>query len=607
MFSKKFIISFIVLSLMLGLLLSFMKINYVFDKIENTHITNLNKKRYSSANYEATYKASSDKFLILNGSGEEDIKVYANFKQVISDMDKDLVSMPINNFKGDTTGYRGIILNTENFTNFTYLPQLIEYAKKGGNLIFPQRPLVSSTLKEVSKDIGIEKFNSDDTFDSESMYVKTNIMIQGYGLKRTEKTENSSIDIENTKDCMIHITANKDVPILWEKNLEKGKVFVANGQFLGEKSNRGILTGILYRTGHEFIYPIINSKVFFIDDFPAPIPKVASPSVYNEYHMNDQRFFTDIWWPDIVEICSKYNMKPTGYLIYNYQDVTGDIADFKGDNYYESLITQGRNLFKVGGEMGIHGFNHQPLRMKGYPDDHLGYKPWKNYNDMVNAQIALAKFIHNVYPNYDVKGYVPPSNIISEKGIQALKEGFPSINVISSLYIVGKGELAYGQEFSKGKYGIYNFPRYSSGYDHDEFQKWIMYNGITINGVFAHFNHPDDILDPERSKGFTWEELKKQFAELMDEIYQKFKWLKANTISQGVGALDEYLTTKSTFEYEGNIVKGSLKTSGKDDYFVLRTDKPIKNSKGCTYEKIDNEIYLIHSNETDFEIILGGN
>ena len=52
MFSKKFIFSFVALSLLLGILLSFMKINYVFDKIDNTDITNLNKERFSSSQYD---------------------------------------------------------------------------------------------------------------------------------------------------------------------------------------------------------------------------------------------------------------------------------------------------------------------------------------------------------------------------------------------------------------------------------------------------------------------------------------------------------------------------------------------------------------------------
>ncbi|MGV2803638.1 DUF2194 domain-containing protein [Clostridium perfringens] len=607
MFSKKFIFSFVALSLLLGLLLSFMKINYVFDKIDNTNITNLNKEVFSSSQYEEMKKNSSDKFLILCGNEEEDNKIYENLKVIIEDMDKELIKLPITQFNGDTSGYRDIIINTEYLEDFNYLQQLISYVKKGGNLVFAQRPLISDNLKYISKDIGIEKMLSDEPIDADSMYVMSNILIKGYGLKRTEDTENSSLKVELTKDSLVHIKADKDIPLLWEKSLESGKVIFSNGQFLGEKGNRGLLTGVLYRTGKNFIYPIINSKVFYIDDFPAPITKNISKNIYEEYHMNDQKFFANIWWPDIVGLCSKYNLKPTGYLIYNYQDATKDIENFEGDAYYESLITQGRNLFKVGGELGIHGFNHQPLRTEGYKDDSLGYNSWKDYNSMVNAQIALNKFIHTIYPNYEVKGYVPPSNIISKEGISALKEGFPSINVISSLYVVANEDIAYEQEFSKGSDGIYNFPRYSSGYDYQEFDRWMIYNGITINGVFSHFIHPDDILDPERNHGLSWEGLKKDFTKLMSEVYDNFKWLKSDTISQGVGALNEYLTTKSAFSYKENSIKCALESSGKNDYFILRTDKPVTKSRGCSYEKIDDELYLIHSTETDFEIILGGN
>lgn len=603
-FSSKFVASFVILSFLLGFLLSFMKLNYVFDKIVNTNLTKLNNDRYTSSEYEKNYNSSSDKFLILNGSSPEESKVTNNFEEIIKGMDKSLTSIPIISFNGNTSGYRAIIINSEELSEFHYLPELLEYVKKGGNLIFAQRPLINSNLKEVSKYIGIENFNSNEPFILKSMYVKTNILIQGYGLERTEQTENSSLDVKNTKDCMIHITGENDIPLLWEKNLDKGKVFVSNGQFLGEKSNRGILTGILYRTSNCFIYPIINSKVFFIDDFPAPIPNNISDNIYEEYNMNNQRFFNDIWWPDTVELCSNYNLKPTGYLIYNYEDSISDINEFEGQDYYENIVTQGRNLFKVGGELGVHGFNHQPLRLEEYPNDDLGYKPWQDYDSMVDSQKAIEKFIHNVYPNYEVRSYVPPSNIISKHGINAIKEGFPSINVISSLYVVGDSELAYEQEFSKGEDGIYNFPRYSSGYSNDEFQKWIMFNGLTINGVFSHFNHPDDILDPERNVGLGWEKLNKEFSEFMNEIYTKFKWLQADTISEGVDSLDKYLRTKSSFVYEEGIIRGALKESSKDDYFILRTEKPINRVKGCTYEKIDNEIYLIHSNKTEFEITL---
>ncbi|MFR7936839.1 MAG: DUF2194 domain-containing protein [Clostridium perfringens] len=280
MFSKKFIFSFVALSLLLGLLLSFMKINYVFDKIDNTNITNLNKEVFSSSQYEEMKKNSSDKFLILCGNEEEDNKIYENLKVIIEDMDKELIKLPITQFNGDTSGYRDIIINTEYLEDFNYLQQLISYVKKGGNLVFAQRPLISDNLKSISKDIGIEKMLSDEPIDADSMYVMSNVLIKGYGLKRTEDTENSSLKVELTKDSLVHIKADKDIPLLWEKSLESGKVIFSNGQFLGEKGNRGLLTGVLYRTGKNFIYPIINSKVFYIDDFPAPITKNISKNIY---------------------------------------------------------------------------------------------------------------------------------------------------------------------------------------------------------------------------------------------------------------------------------------------------------------------------------------
>lgn len=134
-----------------------MKINYVFDKIDNTNITNLNKERFSSTQYDVMKKNYSDKFLILCGNGEEDNKIYENFKVILEGMDKQLIKLPITDFNGDIDGYRGIIINTENLETFNYFSELISYVKKGGNLIFSQRPLISDNLKSISKDIGIEK------------------------------------------------------------------------------------------------------------------------------------------------------------------------------------------------------------------------------------------------------------------------------------------------------------------------------------------------------------------------------------------------------------------------------------------------------------------
>lgn len=66
MFRKRFIITFTSIILVLGFLISLMKNNYIFDKIQNTKTTNLDKKVYTSKEYESASKKYTEKFLLLS-------------------------------------------------------------------------------------------------------------------------------------------------------------------------------------------------------------------------------------------------------------------------------------------------------------------------------------------------------------------------------------------------------------------------------------------------------------------------------------------------------------------------------------------------------------
>ncbi len=81
----------------------------------------------------------------------------------------------------------------------------------------------------------------DEPIDASSMYVMSNILIKGYGLKRTEDTENSSLKVKLTKDSLVHIKADKDIPLLWEKKPRKWKSYLFKWSILSEKGNRGLL------------------------------------------------------------------------------------------------------------------------------------------------------------------------------------------------------------------------------------------------------------------------------------------------------------------------------------------------------------------------------
>lgn len=599
MFSKKFISICISVSIIVGVLFSFMKSDYVFNNMKNIYAGKSTEKLSSYSDFETIKKDYCEKFLILNDNEKISKDVEKSFKIIINDMDCILESQDIMNFSGDISEYRGVIINSEDLSNFKSFDKVIEYASKGGTLIFANRPLASDNFLEYKDAFGIKECRG--LTNAKNMEALTNIIIKGVGIKRDESVDNSALDVVLSDDSKVHVISENKIPLLWERNIDNGKIFFANGQLLSDKANRGVLAGLISITGNDFIYPIVNSKVLFVDDFPAPFSNMESKMIYDEYKVNDDNFVKNIWWPDVAEVFKKYNAKPTGFIIYNYDNQITDVENFDGDGYLDSLIFKGENLLKFGGELGIHGFNHQPLRLEEYENDDLGYKNWKSYDDMLKAQLELKKFVEKVYPNYAIKSYVAPSNIISKDGVNALKEAFPELTTVSTLYIAAKGETATEQEFTKEN-GVYNFPRYSSGYDYDENEKWSIYNGITINGVFSHFIHPDDVLDAGRNDGQTWRDMDREFNILMKDVYNNFKWLKASTVSEGTKALDNYINTESVFDYKDNGIHGYLNNSTKSDYFILRTNKKIASSNACTFEEIDNNIYLIHSQDVEFSI-----
>ncbi len=67
-----------------------------------------------------------------------------------------------------------------------------------------------------------------------------------------------------------------------------------------------------------------------------------------------------------------------------------------------------------------------------------------------------------------------------------------------------KKGIIYDQEFEVADDGIIEFPRLSAGYSKNDESLWNIYNGLNMYGLFAHFIHPDDVLDPERNEGKSW-------------------------------------------------------------------------------------------------------
>ena len=79
----------------------------------------------------------------------------------------------------------------------------------------------------------------------------------------------------------------------------------------------------------------------------------------------------------MLELASNHNIRYTGVIIENYEDVTdGTIKKQKDTRRFQYF---GNMLLHQGGELGYHGYNHQPLSLSNVDyGDVLPYDTWKN-------------------------------------------------------------------------------------------------------------------------------------------------------------------------------------------------------------------------------------
>ncbi|MFU1881084.1 DUF2194 domain-containing protein, partial [Enterococcus faecium] len=86
-------------------------------------------------------------------------------------------------------------------------------------------------------------------------------------------------------------------------------------------------------------------------------------------------FYTNVWWPNMVSLADKYGIKYTGVIIENYEDDTTGSTERQSDSSRFTYF--GNMLLQMGGEIGYHGYNHQPLMLSDTDyGDAFSYNTW---------------------------------------------------------------------------------------------------------------------------------------------------------------------------------------------------------------------------------------
>lgn len=389
------------------------------------------------------------------------------------------------------------------------------------------------------------------------------------------------------------------MPLVWEKRYGEGK-FVVDNFGLYEKVTRGFFAASYSLLTDAAVYPVINGSVFYLDDFPSPVPSGDGTYIKRDYGMSIADFYTNVWWPDLLELAEKYGVKFTGVMIENYGDETdGNIVAAKDTQRFQYF---GNMLLHHGGEIGYHGYNHQPLSLSNTDyGDRFPYNVWKSDEAMKKGVRELKRFGKEMFPDTEQSVYVPPSNILSKEGREMIAREFPNIRTISGTYFTD--DFAYEQEFKVADDGVVEQPRIISGCVINEYMEMAAVSELNMHFANSHFMHPDDLLDEDRGAKIGWKKLKVRFGEYMEWLYLETPMLRNLTGTEMSAAIQRYVAVtveRKITEKEIRIHLGNFYDSV---YLMVRINegRPGKVTGG-ELTHLTGNLYLLQAKDSNITI-----
>ena len=484
--------------------------------------------------------------------------------------------------------------------------KLNDWVYDGGRALFAlsmQKNIYVSVLESA---LGIEE-SSWDYAHLESIYVDENFMVGGGRSFVVEDGYDSvwavQLDRQKTK---VHawIDNESKTPLIWETNHGKGKYVVYN-LGLCEKVVRGFYAAAYSLLEDVCVYPVINASTFYLDDFPSQIPQGSSEYITRDYGASIRDFYVNIWWPAMMNHADQYGIKYTGLAITGYDDNVDGTTPTKPDE--GTFLNFGNMLLRQGGEIGYHGYNHQPLCMsecdyEGFYD----YKTWDSKAAMKGAFDSLVDVCDELFPGVDMSLYVPPSNIMSSVGEDFLFDTYPHIKTISGIYFPdGDFKFNCTQEFDVLPDGRVYQPRIISSCVLTPFMELALVSELNMHYVNCHFTHPDDALDPERGAELGWETLSKHFGEYLDYLYTSAPSIRNFTGSETSAAVQRYAALNVKKEDAGDKLVLHIGNFYDEGYFFIRFNADSYESvKGGSLTQLAGNLYLLKADKETVTINL---
>lgn len=534
-------------------------------------------------------------------AGVEDVK--EQFDQILLDMkiahrDVDLALDGADAIPSLTSYDRVILLMPSLDGLGTHLSDIMSWLSAGGSLMLGMTPDNSNYLQAIASKLGIESAGYDYA-TAESIVPSDDFMLGGGERYEFSDPFDSSLSVSLRETAHVWAkTGDAGTPLIWSNDCGSGHTVVCNIGIY-DKVMRGFYASAISLLGDATAYPVINSAVFYLDDFPSPVPSGDGTYIKRDYGLSIADFYTKVWWPDLQKLAQKYGIRYTGVMIENYEDAVNQTeparqVDTTQFRYFGGMLLQ------MGGELGFHGYNHQPLAL--WDTDYgtlYDYKTWKNKETLVASLNELIAFQDEVLPNAHGSVYVPPSNILSARVRKLIGTDVPRIKTIASTYFEDGTDLPYVQEFGVASDGIVEQPRIvSGGMVDDSYMRLAAVSELNMHYVSTHFMHPDDLLDPDRGAKEGWEVYKGGLTDYLDWLSKSAPDLRRQTGSECSGAIQRFSSVTVSVDTSSDAWTLSLGNFHDEAWLMFRANNGEPGAvTGGEITHLTGDLYLVKATD----------
>jgi len=480
--------------------------------------------------------------------------------------------------------------------------QIMQWVKKGGGVMFAMTPEKTGYLDVIGPQIGIES-SAYKYVVTEGITPSKDFMLGGGQTYMFSDPFKSSLSVAlNDRAQVEAVSSNGRTPLVWRNSVESGTAVMCNiGIYV--KMVRGFYASAFSLLSSAMAYPVINSAAFYLDDFPSPVPSGNGKYIKRDYNMSISEFYSQVWWPDLVRLAERYGIRFTGVMIENYGDDTKNDPVRQTDNtqfeYYGGL------LLRQNGEIGYHGYNHQPLVLPNtdYGNEYT-YVQWPNRKAIVDSLNELIAFQKTVLPAATSSVYVPPSNILSSEGRKIIGEDVPQIRAIASMAFPPDSSLEYVQEFGVAADGVVEAPRIVSGsMVNNSYMRLAAVSELNMHYVSTHFMHPDDLLDEDRGAKEGWETYRKGLEDYLDWLEQSAPSIRMQTGTECAAAVQRFsglTVSMATSDDSWDLHLGNLIDQG---WLMFRANNGTPGRvRGGSLTKLTGNLYLLKATSATVHI-----